>query len=90
MTLGASNHFSSGTLNKKIWNELIKSNFPKIPKEIAYGTQDMANFASKLVNEKNEYQLFSMEGHEEGVIFYHSNPSQCLDNVLKIYNKFCS
>jgi ribulose-5-phosphate 4-epimerase/fuculose-1-phosphate aldolase len=78
--------------NFKIWNSLLKSTYPKIPKDVEYGTKEMAQFARKIVlgTKKNEFNLFAMEGHEEGVIFFHENLTQCLNNVLEIHKKFVS
>lgn len=73
--------------NNKIWSELLKHGYPKIPKNIAYGTREMANYASQIVDLNSKNKLFVMEGHDDGVIFYDENLVRCLDLVLEIYQK---
>ena len=74
--------------NKKIWNALLENDYPTIPKDVAYGTQEMAAYAQKLVKSKSPVKLMVMQGHDEGVIFYGENLQECLDLTLDIYQKF--
>ena len=74
--------------NKNIWNALIENNYPAIPKNIPYGTLEMANYAKEEVLNKSSEKLFVMKGHDEGVIFYNSNKQRCLEHVLEICDKF--
>ena len=78
--------------NAKMWSGLLSENYPKIPKHISYGTQEMASYASSIVTntENNKFQLLVMEGHEEGVIFFHEDLKSCLDNVKSVHKIFCS
>lgn len=74
--------------NKKMWDGLLLSGYPKVPKEVKYGTQEMAAFAAKIVNDSKNKNLLVMEGHEEGVIFWGSSLQETLDLTLEVYQKF--
>ena len=55
--------------SKDLWEFMLTNNFPKTPKTIDYGTQEMAQAASSCIGNK-EVGIFAMEGHEDGIIAY--------------------
>ena len=54
---------------KDLWNYMLKNGYPKTPKDVDYGTQEMADASSKCIGHK-DVGIFAMEGHEDGIIAY--------------------
>ena len=57
--------------SEKLWNSLLNGNFNFIPKNISYGTPQMAkNLADIVYESKSSSGILAMAGHIEGVLSY--------------------
>jgi ribulose-5-phosphate 4-epimerase/fuculose-1-phosphate aldolase len=71
----------------KLW-ELLK-NTPEvdsIPEDVAYGTQEMAEAAQRILLNKNS-GIIVMEGHEDGIIAYGTSAEEVGKIVLDNYRR---
>lgn len=71
-----------------LWKELHDPQYDYISENIPYGTQAMANAASKLLKNKT-CGVFVMKGHEDGIISYGTTADEAGENLIALYRKFC-
>lgn len=53
----------------QMWQFMLDQHLDASPKDIDYGTKEMADFAAKLIGQK-ESGIFVMAGHQDGIISY--------------------
>ena len=70
----------------KLWEILHNGDCDSISEDIQYGTQEMANAALKLLENKTS-GIFLMKGHEDGIISYASTADDAGKNLLELYRK---
>ena len=68
--------------NPEIWHATRRLNLPHTAKEIAYGTPAMAEAIAYLINEASS-GIFTMLGHEDGIISYGENFSTAFNLLIK-------
>jgi L-ribulose-5-phosphate 4-epimerase len=61
--------------HNELWKYMINNDHDKTPKNIDYGTQEMAEAAKKCIGNKSK-GIFVMEGHQDGIISYGSTPEE--------------
>ena len=68
----------------EIWQATKVLHLACIPKDVAYGTPDMAHAISELFNsgQLNQQALFTMLGHEDGVISFGENFPQAAFTMI--------
>ena len=71
----------------QLWKQLLNK-VDTVPKEISYGTKEMALFISNLLNPKKKkcHGIFVTEGHQEGIFTYGISLQEAF-TVLKNYAK---
>lgn len=72
--------------HKKLWDLLINGPYDAIEEDVAYGTQAMAEAASKIMQDKTS-GIFVMKGHEDGIISYGSTAEEAGRTILELYRK---
>lgn len=72
---------------KEIWQGMIDSGYDGTPKNVPYGTKEMADSVTELIKDKNS-GLIVMKGHEDGVISYGENLLEAGKLILEVYDKF--
>ncbi len=72
--------------HQKLWELLRKGNFDSIDEDVAYGTQEMAEAAAKVMGTKGT-GLFVMKGHEDGIISYGASAEEAGKVILDLYRK---
>lgn len=70
--------------NKRLWEFMLKGDFPRTRKSTSYGTKEMANEALEIISGKNQGCLV-MHGHEDGVIFYGESIEEATKACLDLY-----
>lgn len=70
----------------KLWKLLQLENCDSISEDVAYGTQEMATEAKKLLQGKTS-GIFVMKGHEDGIISYGENAEEAGRIILDAYRK---
>ena len=70
-----------------IWEGMIKKNSDHTPKDVPYGSVEMARAIEKCVAGK-KYGIFCMHGHDEGVIAYGRTLEETGKLILDIHQKF--
>jgi len=73
--------------NTIIWEEMIKHQYDSTPKDVPYGTIQMANCVGEIIKSKNA-GLIVMKGHQDGVIAYAREMDECGQLILDLANKF--
>ncbi len=68
--------------NLKLWEYLIKNNYPSTDESIDYGTHEMALAIQNLITK--ESGVIVMKGHKEGVLFFANN----LKDIMEIIRPF--
>ena len=73
----------------KIWNNTKQLNLPHTSAEIAYGTPEMAIEVGRVLQiEQSQYTgIFSMLGHEDGIIAFSDSIDKAASTLLKLYAK---
>ncbi len=72
-----------------IWQGMLNDNLTHTPKNVPYGTPQMADAVkAKVAHNKTGY--LAMKGHEDGVITYGENFKQALDICLTLYKQYPS
>ena len=61
--------------NSQMWQFMLDQQMDATPEEIDYGTKEMANYAAKLIGQK-ESGIFVMAGHQDGIISYGSTAQE--------------
>ena len=72
--------------SRKIFDCMLRNNYPVTPKDAEFGTPQIAVAIGKLVN-KAEGQIV-MSGHDEGVITYGTTVEKALSEILELYKKY--
>lgn len=72
--------------HQKLWEILHNIDCDSISEDIQYGTQEMANAALKLLENKTS-GIFLMKGHEDGIISYATTAEDAGKNLLDLYRK---
>ena len=72
--------------HKELWNYLLSNNFDKTPKDVDYGTHEMAEAAKECIGKK-ESGIFAMAGHDEGIISYGSTVEEAGKIILETLKK---
>ena len=72
-----------------IWNKTKKLKLPFIADNIPYGTPEMADEVSRLLQESYPQPtgIFSMLGHEDGVVAYSDSLEKAAYLLIKTYSK---
>jgi len=75
--------------SKKIYDSMIKDNYPSTPKNAAFGTPDIALAVEKCAETigKDEGQIV-LAGHDEGIIAYGANIERALELIMELYIKY--
>ena len=66
---------------------MIEDSHLSTAKDIPYGTIEMAK-ATQSISKKMSEGSFVMEGHQDGIVIFSKNLEDCLEETLKLYNKF--
>ncbi len=78
-------HFHS----RKIFDSMIKGDYPTTSKEMAFGTPELAMAISKLVLEKGTPNgILVTAGHDEGVIAYGTDLDSAYDEMDAVYKLY--
>lgn len=72
--------------HNKLWEMLINSPCDAISEDVQYGTQAMAEAASKIIGSKSS-GLFVMKGHQDGIISYGTSAEETGKLLLDLYRK---
>jgi len=73
--------------NTAIWEKMIQGNYDATPKEVPYGTQEMANCVGTLINGRSS-GVIVMKGHQDGVIAYAKSLNECGKLILELADKY--
>jgi hypothetical protein len=73
----------------KIWNNTRLLNLPHISANVAYGTPEMAMEVGRLLKMERTQStgIFSMLGHEDGVIAFSDSMKKAACSLIKFYSK---
>lgn len=75
--------------SRKLFDFMIKNDYPKTPKEIPYGTPEMAYAIAEQIKKDNSTQgLFVMAGHDEGIMAYGEDLKMAYQLIEKLYKTF--
>jgi ribulose-5-phosphate 4-epimerase/fuculose-1-phosphate aldolase len=69
--------------DKEMWNFMLENNYLTTPKEISYGTQEMANAVRECINNRT-FGIFAMAGHEDGIVAFGEDANQTGEEILKL------
>lgn len=75
--------------HQKLWEMLKSGPYDAIDEDIPYGTQEMAEAASKLMDNKSS-GIFVMKGHEDGIISYGTTAEEAGKIILDVYRKLAA
>jgi ribulose-5-phosphate 4-epimerase/fuculose-1-phosphate aldolase len=65
-----------------LWERLLNRGYPATPRDVAYGTPQMAQSIAALVKvSQSSSGLFAMAGHQEGVISYGHTISEAMYRI---------
>ena len=73
--------------SNSIWKGMIEENYPATPKEVPYGTKEMALTVKDIIAGQSN-GLLVMKGHEDGVIAFGECLSDAGKKILEVYDKF--
>ena len=75
--------------SKKIFDGMLRDNYPFTPKIAAFGTPEIALAIGKCVEkiDSDEGQIV-LAGHDEGIIAYGASVERSLQLILELHNKF--
>ena len=79
-------HFVFHVHHQKLWKLLQLENCDSIDEDVAYGTQEMAEAAKKILHGKTS-GIFVMKGHEDGIISYGETAEEAGKIILDAYRK---
>jgi ribulose-5-phosphate 4-epimerase/fuculose-1-phosphate aldolase len=75
--------------SRKIFDGMLRDNYPRTPADAPYGTPEMARAIIACVKERGEVPgVIVMAGHDEGVIAWGASVKETLDLVLDLYHKY--
>lgn len=72
--------------DNKLWEMMKNGPYDFIDESIPYGTQEMAEAAHALLNNKSS-GVFVMKGHEDGIVSYGATADEAGKIILDIYKK---
>jgi ribulose-5-phosphate 4-epimerase/fuculose-1-phosphate aldolase len=72
--------------SKKMWQFMIKKNYPFTAKEIAYGTLEMARATQSCIAE-NSSGIFCMRGHEDGIVAFGKTLTEAWNQIILVYEQ---
>jgi L-ribulose-5-phosphate 4-epimerase len=70
--------------HNKFWKKMLSTNYDRTPKDIRYGTIEMAQATAKIINLKSS-GIFAMAGHEDGIISYGNSAAQAGKMILDAF-----
>lgn len=70
-----------------IWEGMLRDQMPATPKDIPYGTVEMANYVKTLFPSTHE-GLFVMAGHQDGVIAFADSLDRAGELIVEVYKKY--
>jgi len=75
----------------RIWQRGATLDLPSTPPQAAYGTPEMAQEVQRLLQEKacREQGVFSMGGHEDGIVVFAETPAIAGLRLLRLYRRAC-
>lgn len=73
----------------EIWNNTDKLNLPSSRSEVKYGTPEMAEEVKRLfhVTPLQSTDVFSMSGHEDGIISFSDSMEKAANLLINLYSK---
>jgi len=72
--------------SRKIFDHMIEKHYPKTPKEISFGTPELATSIKEVIlSNKLPNGVLVTEGHDEGVIVYAVNLDIAYDLINTLY-----
>jgi ribulose-5-phosphate 4-epimerase/fuculose-1-phosphate aldolase len=75
--------------SKKIFDGMLRDNYPFTPKTIAFGTPEIALAIRKCVKRTGSDEgKIVLAGHDEGIIAYGANIEMALHLILDLHNKY--
>ena len=79
--------------SRKIFDNMIRDNFPATPQDAAYGTPQIALAVYKRAEELSKTKTFNkgqivMKGHDEGIIAYGEDIQNTFNLIMELYNKY--
>lgn len=74
-----------------IWHRAASLGLPATPPQTAYGTPEMAQEVQHLLQDRNcrEQGVFSMGGHEDGIVVFGATPRNTGLRLLRLYRRAC-
>ena len=75
--------------SKKIFDGMLRDNYPSTQKEAEYGTPEIALAIGSCVKNtgKNEGQI-ALAGHDEGILTYGTSIEKAFNLIIVLYNKY--
>lgn len=73
--------------HRDLWDCMLRDGAVRTPKDIPYGTQEMARCVQKLFAGK-PVGLFAMEGHQDGIIAFATDLNECGKLIEELYFKY--
>jgi ribulose-5-phosphate 4-epimerase/fuculose-1-phosphate aldolase len=73
--------------SNRIWKGMIKDASPNTPRDIPYGTVEMAR-ATEKCTAGQDYGVFCMHGHEDGVVAFGRNLNEAGNLILNLHQKY--
>lgn len=71
----------------QIWEAMLRDQWPATPKDIPYGTVEMANFVKTLFPNQDQ-GVFVMAGHQDGVIAFAPTLIEAGELILQVFEKY--
>ncbi|MFZ4712507.1 MAG: class II aldolase/adducin family protein [Bacteriovoracaceae bacterium] len=68
----------------KLWEYMIRENYPSTPESVDYGTIEMAQGAKACIGTKKSGS-FVMKGHQDGIIAWGTNGEETFEHINEIY-----
>lgn len=75
--------------HREMWEAMLEQGLAKTPKEIPYGTLEMARAAQALFP-GDLSGIFAMEGHQDGIIAFGASLDACGELLFDTYHKVLS
>ncbi len=72
--------------HQKLWDLLRAGPYDSIDEDVAYGTEEMAEAAARLLMGKTS-GIFVMKGHEDGIVSYGATAEDAGRVILDLYRK---
>jgi hypothetical protein len=73
--------------SRLIFDGMIRDRCPSTPRDILYGTPEMAYAVIRCVQDGQE-GVIVLSGHDEGVLSYSANPGRSFHFIKELYNKY--